>query len=100
MCVPGLTRAAIIRPIVAVLEQAGAPVDRLLARVGVPAWSLSNPEMLIPTSTMARLLAEGAQKQGIENLGLLAGQRARIETLGTFGRLIRRSRTLGEALQE
>src|SRR5438477_483183 len=33
-------------------------------------------------------------------LGLLAGLEARIESLGVFGRLIRRSQTVGEALRE
>src|SRR5262245_44584406 len=96
----GLTRAGIVAPIVAVLERVGAPVDRLLAKAGVPAWARANPEMLIPTWSTARLLAEGVRSQGIEDLGLRAGREARIESLGIFGRLIRRSRTLGEALQE
>jgi len=94
-----LTRAAIIAPIVSVLERVGAPVDRLLAKAGVPAWARTDPEMLIPTWSIARLLAEGARSQAIENLGFFAGWEARIESLGIFGRLIRSSRTLGEALQ-
>jgi AraC-like DNA-binding protein len=96
----GLTRAAIIFPIVDALEEIGAPVDRLLGKAGVPLWARTDPELLIPAWSVARLLAEGSRSQGIENLGLLAGQKARIETLGIFGCLIRHSRTLGEALQE
>jgi len=96
----GLTRAGIIFPIVSVLERVGAPVDRLLAAAGVPDWARADSEMLIPTWTPARLLAEGVRSQGIENLGVLAGQQARIESLGTFGRLIRCSQTLGDALEE
>jgi len=96
----GLTRAGIIVPIVGVLERVGAPVDMLLMRAGVPMRARADPEMLIPTASTARLLAEGARSQGIDNLGLLAGQQARIETVGLFGRLIRRSPTLGAALTE
>src|SRR5207244_6521172 len=96
----GLTRAGIISPIVAVLDRVGAPVGKLLARANIPAWARTYAEMLIPTSSAARLLAEGARTQGIENLGLLAGREARIESLGVFGRLIRRSQTVGEALRE
>src|SRR5438552_12426312 len=96
----GLTRASVISPLVAVLERAGARVDRVLARAGIPVWARTDPETLIPTSSTARLLADGARTQGIENLGLLAGQDARIESLGVFGRLIRRSQTVGEALRE
>ncbi len=96
----GLTRAGIISPIVAFLERVGAPVERLLARAGAPAWARTDPEMRIPTSSTVRLLAQAARAQGIENLGLLSGQEARIESLGIFGRLIRLSATVGEALEE
>ncbi len=95
-----LTRAGIISPIVAVLDRVGAPVEKLLKRANIPEWARTDPETLIPTSSTARLLADGARTQGIENLGLLAGQDARIESLGVFGRLIRRSQTVGEALRE
>jgi len=54
----GLTRAAIIFPIVDFLEQIGAPVDQLLAKAGVPAWARADGEMLIPAWNVARLLAE------------------------------------------
>jgi AraC-like DNA-binding protein len=98
----GLVRAGFIAPIVAALERAGRPVDRLLAGAGVPIWARGNPDMLIPIWSIPRLLGEGARSQGIENLGLLAGRevRFRFETLGTFGRLIVRSRTLGDALEQ
>src|SRR5262249_3012110 len=96
----GLTRASFVFPIVAGLERFGAPVDRLLASAGLPAWVLADAEALIPTASAARLLAEGARNEGIENLGTLSGREAKIEILGTYGRLIRHSRTLGDALQE
>src|SRR5690242_21890449 len=92
----GLIRVAILRPIVTVLERVGAPVGQLLACAGVPVWAPS--EMLIPTCCVARLLAEGARTQRIEKLGLVAGERARIDMLGMFGRLVGRSQTLGDAL--
>jgi AraC-like DNA-binding protein len=95
----GLTRAGIISPIVAVLDRVGAPVEKLLKRANIPEWARTQAEMLIPTFNAVRLLAEGARTQGIENLGLLAGREARIESLGVFGRLIRRSQTVGEALR-
>src|SRR5438034_6609650 len=69
-----LTRAGIISPIVAVLDRVGAPVEKLLKRANIPEWARTDPETLIPTSSTARLLADGARTQGIENLGLLAGR--------------------------
>jgi AraC-like DNA-binding protein len=100
MALIGLTRAGVISPIVAFLERVGAPVEELLVRANIPEWARNDPEMLIATSSTARLLADGARTLGIENLGLLAGQEARIESLGVFGRLIRRAPTVGEALRE
>src|SRR5947208_13404685 len=96
----GLTRAGIISPIVAVLDRVGAPVGKLLARANIPAWARTYAEMLIPISSAARLLAEGARTQGIENLGLLAGREARIESLGIHEqvRQIRLRLATGESL--
>jgi AraC-like DNA-binding protein len=95
----GLTRAILLAPVVAFLERSGARVERLLERAGLPRWSLKAPDALIPTSAIARFLAQGARTEGIEILGFLSGQEARIESLGTYGHLIRRSPTLGKALE-
>jgi len=95
----GLTRSSIVLPILAFLQRAGAPVDRLLAGAGLPAWVLTDPETLIPTSGPARLLAEASRAEGIENLGLRTGSEARVDALGIYGRLIRRRPTLGGALE-
>jgi AraC-like DNA-binding protein len=94
----GLVRAAAVAPILAVVERVGASVDDLLSRAGVPAWARGNPEMLIPVCSIARLLAEGTPTAVIDHLGIVAGKQARVESLGIFGRLVRRSATLGEAL--
>jgi hypothetical protein len=95
----GLTRSSIVIPIVGFLDRVGAPVERMLVRAALPPWVLTDPEALIPASGTARLLTQAAKSEGIDNLGLLAGQEASIESLGVFGRLIRRQRTLGQALE-
>jgi AraC-like DNA-binding protein len=94
-----LTRSSILLPISGFLESVGAPVERLLASAGLPPSVLADSETPIPTSATARLLARAARREGIENLGLLSGRRSTIDTLGIFGRQIRRSQTLGEALE-
>src|SRR5689334_9601413 len=81
----GLVRAANIIPVVTALQRGGAGVESVLKRAGVPAWARSNPEMVIGTQAVARLLSEGSRTVGIANLGLLAGERARIEDLGIYG---------------
>jgi AraC-like DNA-binding protein len=96
----GLTRASIVFPMVAFLERIGAPIQRLMGKANLPEWVLTDPEALIPTASSVRLLAEAGRSEGIPAIGLLSGQQADIETLGLYGRLIRRSATLGEALRQ
>lgn len=95
----GLTRSGILLPASDFLRRQGLPVDRLLVRSGLQTRVLDDPEMLVPTTGIARFLSEAAHVQGIDNLGLLAGHAARIESLGVFGRLVRRAPTLGQALE-
>jgi AraC-like DNA-binding protein len=95
----GLTRASILHPIVTYLDGIGAPVAKLLARSGIPGWVLADPETLIPTSGTPRLLTEAARMQGIADVGVRVGEATNIETLGTFGRLICRARTLEDAVR-
>lgn len=95
-----LTRASIVFPVVTFLERASAPVQELLAGAGLPASILADPEVLIPTSSAARFFALAARIRGLEDVGLRAGLATSIEELGIYGRLIRRSATLREALEE
>jgi len=95
----GLTRASILTPIVSYLHDVAAPVEDLLATSGLPGWVLIDPETLIPTTGAPRLLGEAARWLGIDDVGVGVGEMARVEDLGVFGRLIRRSRTLGDAVR-
>jgi len=94
----GLTRASVLAPAVTFLRRRQAPLEQLLVKASLPAWAIDDPDRLIPTSVVARLLTHAARAERLETFGILAGQAAGIETLGTYGRLIRRSRTLGDAL--
>jgi AraC-like DNA-binding protein len=95
-----LTRASIVFPIASFLQRVGAPVPRLLAEAGLPSWILTDPEALIPTSSTTRLFTRALRTAGIQDVGLRSGQQAHIEHLGNYGRLIRSSGSLGEALDE
>jgi AraC-like DNA-binding protein len=93
-----LTRSSIVSPIATFLARIGAPVERLLTRAGLPPWILEDPEGLIPTLSVVRLLKQAAWAEGIEDLGLRAGYEARLDTLGTLGHLICSAPTVGDAL--
>ena len=94
-----LIRAAGLAPVVAVLKRIGAPAERLLASANLPSVIPDDPEALISLCQAFRFMEEAARATGIENLGLLAGQGMQIDALGVFGRLIRRGRTLREAIE-
>jgi AraC-like DNA-binding protein len=95
----GLIRSVALRPVMAFLEEIGAPVRRLVTSVGLSTSVLDDPEGLVPMSSISRVLEQAAQAEGVENLGIVCGQRARIDTLGVYGRLICSRPTLGDALE-
>jgi AraC-like DNA-binding protein len=94
-----LTRSSILFPVTDFLTRVGAPVEELLGRSGLPASVLADPEGLIPTLGVVRLLNHAARSQGMGNLGLLAGLGARIDSLGVFGREMCSASTLRDAVR-
>lgn len=64
----------------------------------LPIYALDNPEALIPRHQALAFAQQAASREGIENLGLLVGQKTSIANLGTFGRLICQSPTLRAAM--
>lgn len=94
-----LTRAGTIAPIVDFLKRVGVRLDPVFAMARLPPWIVADREALIPGTSPARLLGVALRHADIPNLGLTAGERADIERLGTFGRLIRSAPSLGAALE-
>jgi AraC-like DNA-binding protein len=85
--------------VVAFLRRIGAPVQRLLARSELPTFVFDDPEGLISLCQAFRFLQGSARETGIHDLVLRAGRDMEIEALGVFGHLLRRSRTLHEAVE-
>jgi len=94
-----LTRVAVLRGVVAFLGRIGTPVDRLLEQVGLRPEVFDEEEGLIPLRLGMRFMELAARTEGIEHLGFRAGLATAIETLGTFGRVLRCSRSLAGALE-
>ena len=88
-----------LAPVVMFLRRAGAPVERLLAQANVPLRVFDVPEALIPVSQAFRFVETAARVGGLECVELLGGREMQIDALGMFGRLIRRSLTLGDAIE-
>jgi AraC-like DNA-binding protein len=93
----GLLRVAGIVPFVAHLARTG-PVYPLLARAGVPERLLDSPDALMPAAQAFGFMDDAAAARAVANIGLRAGAETPIDALGTFGRLVAGSKTLGGAL--
>ncbi|MFO1432296.1 MAG: AraC family transcriptional regulator ligand-binding domain-containing protein [Candidatus Competibacteraceae bacterium] len=93
-----LIRVNTFLPCLALLKEMGAPVQRLMTAARLPLAACDQPDGLIPLHQGCDLLERAARSQGIPLFGLHAGQRARAEDLGAFGRLICGSLTLYGAI--
>src|SRR5262245_14984094 len=91
------SRASAYLPFVQFLEGIGAPFERALDKELVPTIARQDPEALVPSHLAHAFLEKGARLAGIADFGFVAGD-ARIEGLGAFGRTLRRSLTLHDAL--
>jgi AraC-like DNA-binding protein len=81
----------------AILRDAGVEAGAILLAAGLDIGSLDDPEALIPYAAMGRLL-EASVRSGVSLIGLLVGQRARVEALGLVGCLMRNAPTLEDAI--
>ncbi|MFO1432282.1 MAG: AraC family transcriptional regulator ligand-binding domain-containing protein [Candidatus Competibacteraceae bacterium] len=93
-----LVRVNTLLPLVAFLQEMGAPVQRLMKVAKLPLAVCDQPEGLIPLHQACYFLERAARSQGILLFGLHTGRRVRPEDLGAFGRLISASLTLYEAI--
>lgn len=91
-------RAGNLLPVVGFLSSIGAPVEPAWRRAGLPPRALHQPDALVPSNAGLRFLESVARQQGIPTLGWLAARRSGIEGVGVFGRALRRSFTLFDAL--
>lgn len=91
-------RADVVRRFTAFLRQVGAPVGRYLEEARIGADLLEDAEGLIPTAFAFRLLEIAARRSAIPDLGIRVGSTIDPFSLGTFGRAIASSGTVGRAL--
>lgn len=72
----------------------------VLARAGLGAQALNDPEAVIPYTSMGMLLDVAVEQTGCEHLGLLIGQQVSLASLGIIGRLMQTAPVLRIALQD
>ncbi|SCW61586.1 Helix-turn-helix domain-containing protein [Rhizobium mongolense subsp. loessense] len=93
-----LVRGSAYLPFVEFMEEIGAPVERVLEKALIPALVHKDPEALVPVQLAHSFLDKSARAVGSPDFGFAVGEHARIESLGAFGRSLRRSLTLHDAL--
>jgi AraC-like DNA-binding protein len=94
-----LIRANIIAEFVQLLENHGAPVERILTATKLPILTFQDSELLFPLKQVFEFYERAARIEGCDYLGFLVGQQTQIEDLGAFGLLLHHSLTLHDAIQ-
>jgi len=93
------TRIAGVLPLVRCLERAGAPVERLAHRAGVPSWQFDRPEALVPMHLACRFYGLAARALGCPDLGVRIGQATESFSLGLYGQILARCGSVYEGLR-
>jgi|GEM_PF-1192120 len=92
-----LVRAKYVYAYGAVLDRLGAPTRLLLERVGLSERVLEEPEAIIPAHQAWRFIGSAAAREGIDDLGLMAGDMS-IRAFGEFSQRLLTSANLNHAL--
>jgi AraC-like DNA-binding protein len=93
-----LVRAKYVYAYGAVLDRLGAPRRHLLERAGLSERVLEDPEAVIPAHQAWGFIGSAAEKEGIDDLGLVAGDMS-IEHYGAFSSRLLQAPNLNQALE-
>jgi AraC-like DNA-binding protein len=94
-----LIRAGVLAPTLAFLRRIGAPLERLVERANLRIDHLEDTEVFVPLVFANRLLESAARESGVPDLGIEVSRHVDPLDLGTYGRLMGQSGTLGRALE-
>jgi AraC-like DNA-binding protein len=93
-----LLRVSALIPFVDFLQELGTPTEKLLRQYKLPIFALDEPNFLISRHQVFDFLKKTAYQEGIENLGILVGEKTPVESLGILGKLACQSLTLYDAI--
>jgi AraC-like DNA-binding protein len=94
-----LVRASLVKCFATFLTRAGRPVEQLLGQSRLPDLVLEDPEALVPLHRACEFAERAARTEGLQTLGLRVGRQTPLAMLGSYGRAIRRSATLHDAIE-
>jgi AraC-like DNA-binding protein len=94
-----LIRSAVLTDYVQVAKAAGLDPYRLIAKFGLPAACLTDPEVKVSAAAVGRVLEESARQSGREDFGLMLAERRTLANLGAVALLVREQPTIRKALE-
>jgi AraC-like DNA-binding protein len=97
--VADLIRAACLAHYAEVARSVGIDPAKLLKSVGLPARSLTDPDIKIPSGGVRRLLEASASAAGIDDFGLRLAERGGLSNVGPVALVVREQATVGAALE-
>ena len=74
-----------IHPFLEILEEVGAPFDKIMRQADLPSLAVDDPEALVPTANIYRFVELASKTTGMSDLGIRAGIRLDIELLSLDG---------------
>jgi AraC-like DNA-binding protein len=93
-----MTRATVLVPVVGAMRHFNVPVEKLLRQRGLPALEIDDPAHWVPTHAMVMLAQDVQRIVGPDAFGIWLERSSDLSELGPFLGILRRSRTLYEAL--
>lgn len=96
---PQLGRSAALTGFLELCGELGLDAGVLAQGAGLPTEVLTNPDLRVPMSAMARMYEAASERSGVEEFALRVAETRRISNLGGVGLVIREQPTVGKAIQ-
>jgi len=96
---PGFIRSASLAGFAEVARRHGLDAARFLREIGLPRRCLDEPDVMVPTEAVRRLLESAAERSGVESFGLEMAEARRAGSLGPLGLLVREQPTMRHAVE-
>jgi AraC-like DNA-binding protein len=85
--------------LIPLLRERGVDPEPLLLEAGLTPRAFDHPDHVVPFAALCRALRLAADRTGLDDIGLRAGMRADLGSLGVLGYFIAHSETVGHGLQ-
>ena len=85
--------------LIPLLREHGVEPEPLLLEAGLTIQAFDHPDHVVPFSALCRALRLAADQTGLQDIGLRAGMRAELGSLGVLGYFVAHSETVGHGLQ-